>query len=171
MHKCRLWGFSTMKILGVIPAHMASVRFANKILLDIHGLPMIEHVRRRAILSKALDNVVIATCDVEIAESVKKYNGDVIMTSNTHKNGTSRVAEAVKDFNHSHILLLQGDEPLLLPRHINSMVKAMKSYPTIESWNATGDINCANELDRNSFVKCSVLKNNRGNKINNNRFI
>ena len=40
-----------MKILGVIPAHMASVRFSNKILLDIHGLPMIEHVRRRALLS------------------------------------------------------------------------------------------------------------------------
>jgi 3-deoxy-manno-octulosonate cytidylyltransferase (CMP-KDO synthetase) len=37
-----------MKIIGVIPAHMASVRFPNKILFEIHGLPMIEHVRRRS---------------------------------------------------------------------------------------------------------------------------
>ena len=135
-----------MKILGVIPAHMASVRFSNKILLNIHGLPMIEHVRRRALLSEELDNVVVATCDLEIADVIKSYNGEVIMTSNNHKNGTSRVAEAVQDCNYSHILLLQGDEPLLLPRHINSMVKAIKSNPDIDCWNATGSINSKEEL-------------------------
>ena len=150
-----------MKIVGVIPAHMASVRFSKKILFDIHGLPMIEHVRRRALLSDKLDDVLVATCDVEIADTVKSYEGKVIMTSNTHKNGTSRVAEAMQDYDCTHILLLQGDEPLLLPRHIDSMVKAMKSNPDIESWNATGDINSKDELDRHSFVKCSVLKDSK----------
>lgn len=150
-----------MKILGVIPAHMASVRFSNKILLNIHGLPMIEHVRRRALLSKELDNVVVATCDLEIANVIKSFKGEIIMTSNTHKNGSSRVAEAVKNSNCSHILLLQGDEPLLLPRHINSMIEAIKSNPNIESWNATGNICSKEELERNSFVKCSVLKDNK----------
>jgi len=150
-----------MKAVAVIPAHLASVRFPQKILFDIHGLPMIEHVRRRALLSKELDDVIVATCDVEIADVIKSYGGKVIMTSNTHKNGTSRVAEAMQDYNCTHVLLLQGDEPLLLPRHIDSIVEAIKSSPDIESWNATGDINSEDELDRNSFVKCSVLKNNK----------
>ena len=150
-----------MKTVGIIPAHMASVRFSKKILLNIHGLPMIEHVRRRALLSKELDDVLVATCDIEIADAVKSYNGKVIMTSNNHKNGTSRVAEAVQSFDCTHTLLLQGDEPLLLPRHIDKMVKAMQSNPNVDSWNATGDINSEDELNRNSFVKCTVLKDNK----------
>ena len=55
-----------MKVVGIIPAHLASVRFPKKILFDICGLPMIEHVRRRALLSKELDDVLVATCDAEI---------------------------------------------------------------------------------------------------------
>ncbi len=150
-----------MKVVAVIPAHLASVRFPQKILFDIHGLPMIEHVRRRALLSKELDDIIVATCDIEIANTIKSFGGKVIMTSNTHKNGTSRVAEAMQDHDCSHVLLLQGDEPLLLPRHIDSMVSAIKSNPDVESWNATGSINSEGELDRNSFVKCSVLRDNK----------
>ena len=85
-----------MKIVGVIPAHLASVRFPQKILFDIHGLPMIEHVRRRALLCGELEDVIVATCDIEIANIIKSYGGKVIMTSNSHKNGTSRVAEAIE---------------------------------------------------------------------------
>ena len=150
-----------MKIVGVIPAHLASVRFPQKILFDIHGLPMIEHVRRRALLCGELEDVIVATCDIEIANIVKSYGGKVIMTSNTHKNGTSRVAEAIEDYDCTHLLLLQGDEPLLLPRHLSNIIEAMKSNPDIESWNATGVINSEDELERQSFVKCSLLKSNK----------
>ena len=48
------------------------------------------------------------------------------MTSDLHKNGTTRVAEAVEHLTCSHVILLQGDEPLLLPRHIDSLVDAMR---------------------------------------------
>ena len=84
-----------MKFIAVIPAHLASVRFPNKILFDFFGLPMIEHVRRRALLSRCLSEVYVATCDKAIADTVSSYDGKVIMTSNKHRNGTSRVAEAV----------------------------------------------------------------------------
>ncbi len=73
------------KIVVVIPAHLASVRFPRKILHKIHGLPMIEHVRRRALLSDSISNVYIATCDQEIADSISSFGGEVIMTKNTHK--------------------------------------------------------------------------------------
>ena len=149
-----------MKFIAVIPAHLASVRFPNKILFDFFGLPMIEHVRRRALLSGYLSEVYVATCDKVIADTVISYDGKVIMTSNKHQNGTSRVAEAVLPYDCSHVLLLQGDEPLLLPRHIDTMIKSIKENQNIDAWNATGEIKTEDELNSHSFVKCAVMKNN-----------
>lgn len=140
---------------------MASVRFPGKILFPFFGLPMIEHVRRRALLSKSLDEVIVATCDDEIAQVVRGFDGKVIMTGNTHKNGTTRVAEAVKDIDCSHVVLLQGDEPLLLPRHIDALVHAIAEKPNGDAWNATGPIENPDELDRHSFVKCIESKSGR----------
>jgi 3-deoxy-manno-octulosonate cytidylyltransferase (CMP-KDO synthetase) len=150
-----------MKIVAIIPAHMASVRFPGKILFNFYGLPMIEHVRRRALLSDSISEVYVATCDEQIASVIESYGGKVIRTSNTHKNGTSRIAEAVEDIDCTHVILLQGDEPLLLPRHIDSMSNAIGSNPKGCAWNATGPIENEEELDRHSFVKCAVAINNR----------
>ena len=129
-----------MKIVAVIPAHLASVRFPRKILFQFHGLPMIEHVRRRALLSGAISDVYVATCDMEIAEAIRGFGGKVIMTANTHTNGTTRVAEAVKNIDCTHVMLLQGDEPLILPRHLDVFAQAIEVDPSGDSWNATGPI-------------------------------
>ena len=150
-----------MKIIAIIPAHMASVRFPGKILFKFHGLPMIEHVRRRALLSDSIKEVFVATCDDEIASTIEGFGGKVIRTANTHTNGTSRIAEAVKDIDCSHVILLQGDEPLLLPRHLDEMSEAIKNNPNSNAWNATGPIDNREELDRHSFVKCSVNPDNK----------
>ena len=147
-----------MKVVAIIPAHLHSVRLPRKILLNLYGLPMIEHVRRRALLSRNIDEVYIATPDQEIADIMATYDAQVIMTSNVHKNGTSRVAEAVKSLDCSHVLLLQGDEPLLLPDHLDSMVQAIKNDPVSQAWNATASINSESELDLHSFVKCALAK-------------
>ena len=146
------------EIVGLIPAHMSSVRFPNKILFEFAGLPMIEHVRRRALMAGVLAEVAVATCDVEIAEAVRTHGGKVVMTADTHTNGTSRIAEAIEQFDASHVLLLQGDEPLLLPRHVRAMVLAITADPENEAWNATAPIKAPDELDRHSFVKCTVAE-------------
>jgi len=145
-----------MKIVAVIPAHLASVRFPKKILFPFQGLPMIEHVRRRALLSDTVKDVYVATCDKEIGEAVHGYGGQVIWTAAAHTNGTSRVAEAVREIDCTHVLLLQGDEPLLLPRHLDRMAQAMAANPEGDAWNATGPIENEAELDRHSFVKCAI---------------
>lgn len=153
-------GDQLTKIVAVIPSHLASVRFPRKILFPFAGVPMIEHVRRRALLAQGLDGVAVATCDDEIADAVRAGGGDVIMTGNSHSNGTSRVAEAVASLDCTHVLLLQGDEPLLLPRHVEAMIAAIKDNTGNDAWNATAPINELEELDRHSFVKCAV--NDRG---------
>ena len=70
--------------LVLIPARMASSRFPGKPLKKILGIPMIEHVYRRVKFCQNLDDVVVATCDQEIFDTVKKFGGKVIMTSSKH---------------------------------------------------------------------------------------
>ena len=150
-----------MKIVAIIPAHLASVRFPEKVLHLFYGLPMIEHVRRRALLSSSVDDVIVTTCDEAIASVIRGFGGKVIMTANTHKNGTTRVAEAIEKIDCTHVILLQGDEPLLLPRHVDALVDTIKSDLKGDAWNATGPIANADELDRHSFVKCAIGQQNR----------
>jgi len=144
------------KIVGVIPAHLASVRFPGKILFPFFDHPMIEHVRRRALLARELEDVYVATCDEDIANVISGYGGNVIMTGNHHLNGTTRVAEAIAEIDCTHAILLQGDEPLLLPEMVEKMIGAINANPSGDAWNGTGPLISTDELDRHSFVKCAV---------------
>ena len=150
-----------MKIAAVIPAHLASIRFPNKILLELNGIPMIEHVRKRAILSGAFSEVYVATCDLEIAETIDQAGGKVIMTSDDHKNGTTRAAEAVSNIDCSHVVLIQGDEPLILPDQLMAFASTISDMPEVDCWNMTSPISKLPELDDKSTVKCAVAEDGR----------
>jgi len=150
-----------MKIAAVIPARLASSRFPGKVLLPIDGLPMVEHVRRRALLCDDLSEVVVATCDEEVAAMVGSHGGRAVMTSDAHQNGTTRVAEAIASIDCTHVVLLQGDEPLLLPRHVHALATAMRAQPDVPAWNLVAPVAEAEEMDRHSFVKCAVAQPDR----------
>ena len=147
-----------MKQVVVIPARLNSERFPNKILLDLKGLPMLEHVRRRVLLAKKTEEVYIGTCDEAIKKALEPFGAKVIMTSNHHKNGTTRVAEAVKNIDCTEVILVQGDEPLLLPRHLDFMIETIRKDGEVVAWNATGPIEKEEELLRHSFVKAALCK-------------
>ena len=150
-----------MRIIAVIPARLASTRFPRKVLLPIEGLPMLEHVRRRALLCPDLAEVVVATCDAEIADLVHAQGGTAVMTSHEHQNGTTRVAEAIASIDCTHVVLLQGDEPLLLPRHVEALASAIRAEPDVPAWNLVGELDNSEEMDRHSFVKCAITEANR----------
>ena len=145
-----------MKIIIVIPAHLNSIRFPKKVLFPFFDVPMIEHVRRRALMNSQNLEVIVATCDQEIADVIESFGGDVVFTNKDHLTGTTRVAEAIEKIECSHVILLQGDEPLIYPTYIDTIVEFIKSKPGIVAWNATAPINNKDELDRHSFVKCSL---------------
>ena len=145
-----------IKIAAIIPAHLASVRFKRKILYNIFGYPMIEHVWRRATLAQKIDHVAVATSDQEIAIVVKNFGGNVITTSNRHSNGSSRVAEACQNLDVTHVILLQGDEPLLVPNYVDQMIDAISREPKNDSWNGTAPITDKEQLHLDSHVKCAM---------------
>ena len=144
------------RIAAVIPARMAASRYPGKPLIDIAGLPMIEHVRRRVLLCPGFSDVVVATCDPEIEGAVKSFGGKVIMTSDTHLMASDRVAEAMQHLDCTHVINVQGDEILVMPDDLNKMISAMTSDPDIPYWNATAVIESPDELNDSAIVKCVV---------------
>ena len=145
-----------IKIGCFIPAHLASNRFQKKVMYKLFGLPMIEHVRRRALDSGVTENIIVASGDREILETVKHYGGQVKKTYRKHLNGTSRVAEAVEDINCTHVILIQGDEPLIQKEHLKKLTTAINCNPDIDSWNSISDLNSEKELNDINIVKAAL---------------
>lgn len=144
------------KIAAIIPARMASTRFPGKPLLKIEGLPMIEHVRRRALLCQDFSDVVVATCDQEIADCIGTFKGRVVMTSPNHQVATERVIEAMTKLDCTHLVNVQGDEILVLPQDLERMTGAIRKNPQGKMWNAIAPLETKEELADPSIVKCVV---------------
>ncbi|OFX32869.1 MAG: 3-deoxy-manno-octulosonate cytidylyltransferase [Bacteroidetes bacterium GWA2_32_17] len=123
-----------MNILGIIPARYASSRFPGKPLADINGKSMLMRVYEQS--SKAFAHVYVATDDKKIFEHVKLFGGNVVITSNTHKSGTDRCAEAFdiisKELNKQFdvVVNIQGDEPFVKPEQLNLLVSLFKNSDT-----------------------------------------
>ncbi len=149
-----------MKIILIIPARLNSNRLKNKVTLPILSLPMIEHVRRRALITKAFKEIYIASQDKKIINLINYYGGKVIKTNKRHQNGTSRAGEAVKKINCSHVVILFADEPLIEPEVLEKFVKIIRNT-NVDVWNATSKIKNISELKKKSIVKCVVDKNNK----------
>ena len=140
-------------ITVVIPARMASSRFPGKPLVDIAGLPMVEHVRRRALLADGVGEVVVATCDAPIQERVESFGGKAVMTKDTHERCTDRVEEAMQSLEGDIVAMVQGDEPLLLPEAVVSVTRPLFDDPDLEVVNLLSVLKSAEDYTDPDIVK------------------
>ena len=117
------------KVSAIIPARYKSTRFPGKPLVEINGVPMI--IRVSDIVGKAVgkENVYIATENNKIAKVVRDNGYKVILTSDSCLTGTDRVAEASMEVDGDIIVNVQGDEPLLNPKHIAKVIDEKIKYP------------------------------------------
>ncbi len=152
---------AAVRVAAVIPARMRSSRFPGKPLVAFRGLPMIEHVRRRALLSEVFSEVVVATCDREIVEVVERAGGRAMMTSPDHPGATDRVAEAVTHLDCTHVVNVQGDELLVPPDDLRRMVQQIAEHPDVPAWNAVGPIESDDELTDHAVVKLFLSRHDR----------
>ena len=143
----------------IIPARLKSTRLPRKVLHEFFGLPMLEHVRRRALLVDEVSRVIVATCDDEIYDLISSYGGDVIMTSDRCKSGTERIAEAAKNLSCDYAILLQGDEPCFYPKYIESLISYVKKSKGC-FYNLVSPILNKEILFDISSVKCSINSDN-----------
>lgn len=115
-----------MRILGVIPARYGSSRFPGKPLIDLKGKTMIQRVYEGAKQSTMLTDLVVATDDERIFEEVARFGGKVVMTAAHHQTGTDRCAEVIETLaeNYDVVINIQGDEPLVNPLQLDSLLAA-----------------------------------------------
>ena len=121
-----------MKIIGVVPARMASSRFPGKPLHLICGRPMVEHAFARAALFPRWDGLFLATCDEEIAAAGRSRNWPVVMTSDRHTRALDRVAEAAGRCGQALddqdiVVCVQADEPMLHPDMIAASIRPLEA--------------------------------------------
>ena len=145
-------------VLAVIPARYHSTRLPGKLLLDIAGRPMIEHVYRRASAAQSVDAVLVATDDERIVRVVEGFGGVACMTSPSHATGTDRLAEIAADVPCGLVVGVQGDEPLLDPAVIDEAVAPLEADAAIAMGTAARPIMGLDELANPSVVKvvCDV---------------
>ncbi|MFK7851650.1 MAG: 3-deoxy-manno-octulosonate cytidylyltransferase [Akkermansiaceae bacterium] len=150
---------SSQYIVGILPARWGSTRFPGKPLHLISGKPLIQHVWERCKAAQNLSELIVATDDTRIEEAVKKFGGKAVMTSADHPTGTDRLAEVCKKLPHAtHILNIQGDEPLIDPILIDELAAAMADDPQLEMVTAANLISPSDPAINDPNVVKVVLK-------------
>ncbi|MEM9081240.1 MAG: 3-deoxy-manno-octulosonate cytidylyltransferase, partial [Verrucomicrobiota bacterium] len=141
-------------ILGVIPARWASSRFPGKPLHPLLGKPLLQHVFERVQLCQNLSSTVIATDDQRIADIAQSFGAPVSLTSPHHPTGTDRIAETANFFPQAtHIINIQGDEPLIEPARIDQLARDLTADPTLEMVTAAAPLTDSSQLPDPNIVK------------------
>jgi 3-deoxy-D-manno-octulosonate cytidylyltransferase len=149
-----------MKIVGVIPARYASVRFPGKPLAPLAGKPMVVRVWEAARSAGRIDRVVVATDDERIATVVRDAGGEAVLTSPEAASGTDRLAEAARQIPADIYVNVQGDEPLMSPSNIDAAVETLMADPRREIATLALPIHPSDAADPN-VVKAAVTGDGR----------
>lgn len=141
--------------LVLIPARMAATRLPGKPLIDVHGLPMIAHVVRRA-QEAAVGEVVVATDSEAVAVAVEKAGGRAVMTGMQHPSGSDRIHEALMELDPERriktVVNVQGDLPTIAPEAIRAALGPL-SDPAVDIATLAAVITERAELTNPNVVK------------------
>ena len=152
---------SELRTAVVIPARYGSSRFPGKVLAQLAGKPMIQHVYERAVVSKA-DMCLIATDDQRVVDACAAFGAKAIMTDPELPSGSDRIAAALKGIDADIVINVQGDEPLLPTEAINALIDRMTAddRPDMATVGVEGT---REELDNPNKVK--LVKSNSGKAL------
>jgi 3-deoxy-manno-octulosonate cytidylyltransferase (CMP-KDO synthetase) len=151
------------KILGVIPARLASSRFPGKVLAQISSKTMLQHVYERASQARYLTSTIIATDDERVYEVARSFGARAKMTRADHLSGTDRVAEVASAENAEIVVNIQGDEPLIDPAAIDAAILPMVHDSDVVMGTLKKRIEDPREITDPNVVK--VVTNRQGDAI------
>ena len=149
-----------MDVIGVIPARYSSTRFHGKVLADIMGKPMIQHVWERVKQARMLDDVIVACDHEEVAEIAQGFGAKTVMTSKSHVCGTDRIAEVINPLDVRVVVNIQADEPLIHPTMIDSVARALLEDDSVSMATIMKRIDDPGLINDPNVVKVVTDKNN-----------
>ncbi len=120
-----------MRVIGIIPVRLESTRLPEKAILPIKGKPMVIRVYEGARSCPSLERVIIATDSEKIRQVCEEYGAEVVMTGDC-SSGTERVFSALASLEEDYdvVINIQGDEPLIRSKHIQSLISAFDNGET-----------------------------------------
>lgn len=113
------------RAVAIIPARYNSTRFPGKPLALLRKKPVIQHVFEKVKHARLIDTVLVATDDERIYNIVSDFGGKAVMTSEGHRTGTDRVAEAAKEIDCDIVINIQGDEPFIKPEMVDDLINML----------------------------------------------
>ena len=113
---------TSVKVLGVIPARLASSRLPRKVLRKLLGEPLLVWVHRAAAACPQLDRIIIATDTEEVMALCAERGFDAMLTSPDLPSGSDRLFAVAQQVPAEIYVNIQGDEPMLEPAHIAALL-------------------------------------------------
>ncbi len=147
-----------MDVVGVIPARYASVRFEGKLLADLSGKPVIQHVWENAKKARTLNDLIVACDDDRIYKTVLDFGGKAVMTAKGHTSGTERIAEVISDMDVNIVINIQGDEPLVHSSMIDDVAYYLLNDSSVQVATIRKRIEHEEEIPDANVVKVVVDK-------------
>lgn len=145
-----------MKCIAVIPARWESTRFKGKVLADINGKSMLQHVWEKAKSAHEIDDVIIAVDKEKVYKAAESFGAKVVYTSPEQSSGTDRIAEAVNEIDTDIIVNIQADEPLIHPVMIDKLVQLFFYEKNIQMATIIKRIHKKEEISDPNVVKVVV---------------
>src|SRR3989338_6698711 len=149
-----------MKAVGIIPARYAATRFDGKVLADLCGKPVIQHVWENAKKARMLDELIVAADDERIIKAVESFGGKATFTARAHPSGTDRLREIANPLDVDIVVNIQADEPLLQHPMIDSLVSVLLDNKDIVMTSLMKRIEDPAEICNPNVVKVVVDKDN-----------
>ncbi|MCC8067716.1 MAG: 3-deoxy-manno-octulosonate cytidylyltransferase [Clostridiales bacterium] len=148
-----------MKITGIIPARYQSSRFPGKPLALICQKPMLWWVYHQAFQVRGFDEVLVATDSPLIIEECRKWDIPAKLTRDTHPTGTDRLGEIAAASDSDFFVNIQGDEPLIEPSVIQSIIDYRMAHPEVEIINTMTPLGPKEDVRATSLVKAVAAAN------------
>lgn len=146
--------------LIAVPARFGSSRLPGKILKNLCGKPVIQHVYE-ACQKTGLGEVIIATESPLVQEAVAQFGAKAILTSEACQSGTDRIFEAAQGRSEKFIINVQGDEPFIRPETILKVAQLLADDPSCDIATAVTATLDDTKIDNPNCVKAVLAKDGR----------
>ena len=145
-----------MKVVAVIPARWSSTRLKGKVLADINGKPMIQHVWERVKKAHDVDEVIVASDKDKVLKAVESFGGKAVFTSPEQPSGTDRLAEVARSVDADVFINIQADEPMIHPLMVDELAQVFQYERNVQMATLIKRIHDPEEITDPNVVKVVV---------------